>query len=189
MNLYITIPQNQLFSIGISNILSSNGFNLKTSRLIQGEGVFLIDDYQLVKRTYHPNQHLILAVNSLSAKTIYTITKAELNGCIENSDNLEHLLKTVEQNMQGKSYFSPKVLKMLFQKDLLELGDRMYSLTDREIEVISLITQGYSNLQIASSLEIGIRTVNAHKRKILVKTQLSSMEELIANAINYGIIS
>lgn len=188
MNLYLTLPQNQLLTIGLTNILTSNGFNPQPTPFVEGEGVFLLQEPQLAGRIYHPGQHLILVTHVVNLKTIYLITRFELNGCIENSDNPEHLLMTVRQNFDGKSYFSPQVLKMLFRNEILELGERMDHLTHREIEVITLTCAGMTNAEIAQKLNIGIRTVNAHKRKILLKTRLKSMEEVIGRAFDYEIL-
>lgn len=189
MELYITLPEPQIITIALCNILANSGFSFTLSRKIRGEGIFIIDESQIPHLKRQSGQLFILATREIRCQQVFTIIKTELSGCIEFCDTANHLLTTVRHVNSGKSYFAPKVLKMLLQKEIVEQGERMYSLTGREIEVVELTRQGMPNADIGLKLGIGIRTVNAHKRKILSKTQLQSMEELMARAHDYGIIS
>lgn len=52
-------------------------------------------------------------------------------------------------------------------------------LTDREIQVVKLIEKTYSNLQIATSLAISIRTVETHRKNIFRKTDCHNAISLV----------
>jgi ATP/maltotriose-dependent transcriptional regulator MalT len=58
-------------------------------------------------------------------------------------------------------------------------------LTDRELEVLGLIAQGWSNRQIAEYLQIEIRTVKYHTTNIYSKLGVKSRSEAIVWAWNY----
>lgn len=62
------------------------------------------------------------------------------------------------------------------------------TLSAREIEVLNLVAKEYSNEQIAEKLYISERTVEAHRRNILIKTKTKSIVGLIKYAISHGII-
>ncbi|OFY13921.1 MAG: hypothetical protein A2X11_09980 [Bacteroidetes bacterium GWE2_42_24] len=62
------------------------------------------------------------------------------------------------------------------------------SLSSREIEVLSLIAKEYNNEQIAETLFISERTVEAHRRNIFIKTKTKSIVGLIKYAISKGLI-
>ena len=56
-------------------------------------------------------------------------------------------------------------------------------LTDREIEVMSLIVQGYINKEIAERLNIGLATVITHRKNIMDKLGLRSVSALTIYAV------
>jgi DNA-binding NarL/FixJ family response regulator len=61
-------------------------------------------------------------------------------------------------------------------------------LSDREIEVMSLIAQGYINKEIADKLNIGLATVVTHRRNIMDKLGLKSVSALTIYAVTHGYV-
>ena len=61
-------------------------------------------------------------------------------------------------------------------------------LTDREIEVMSLIVQGYINKEIAEKLNIGLATVITHRKNIMDKLGLRSVSALTIYAVMHGYV-
>ncbi|MBO4485558.1 MAG: response regulator transcription factor [Prevotella sp.] len=61
-------------------------------------------------------------------------------------------------------------------------------LTDREIEVLALIAQGYINKQIADQLSIGLTTVITHRKNIMEKLGLKSVSALTIYAVMHGYV-
>ena len=61
-------------------------------------------------------------------------------------------------------------------------------LTDREIEVMSLIVQGYINKEIASQLNIGLATVITHRKNIMDKLGMKSVSALTIYAVMHGYV-
>lgn len=61
-------------------------------------------------------------------------------------------------------------------------------LTDREIEILLLIGQGFLSKEIADKLNISIYTVNNHRKNILAKLKVDNVIEAINIARNFGII-
>jgi len=61
-------------------------------------------------------------------------------------------------------------------------------LTEREIEVLRLITRGRINKEIAEELGIGLTTVITHRRNIMEKLRMRSLAELVLYAIRAGYI-
>ena len=61
-------------------------------------------------------------------------------------------------------------------------------LTDREIEVMSLIVQGYINKEIAERLSIGVATVNTHRKNIMDKLGMRSVSALTIYAVMHGYV-
>jgi len=65
---------------------------------------------------------------------------------------------------------------------------RPQSLSPRELEVLQLVTSGYSNAQIASALGVAGTTVDSHKERIKGKFGLDTLVECVARAVALGIV-
>ncbi len=104
------------------------------------------------------------------------------------------LIAAIRAVAEGRSFFSPKVSRIL-QEDYVEaLGrkdadDSYELLTDREREILQLVAEGKTNKEIASILNVSLYTVDTHRTHILQKLNLHSVPELILYAVRKGIIS
>jgi DNA-binding NarL/FixJ family response regulator len=104
------------------------------------------------------------------------------------------LIAAIQAVVQGRSYFSPKISRIL-QEDFVQLLGRRGAedsydlLTDREREVLQLVAEGKTNKEIANTLNLSLYTVDTHRTHILQKLNLHSVPELILYAVRKGIIS
>ena len=104
------------------------------------------------------------------------------------------LISAIRAVAEGRSYFSPKISRIL-QEDYVEaLGrkdadDSYELLTDREREILQLVAEGKTNKEIAGVLNVSLYTVDTHRTHILQKLNLHSVPELILYAVRKGIIS
>ena len=84
----------------------------------------------------------------------------------------------LEQHAHGHGQNLPSMPKVLQQKIL----------SDREIEVMSLIVQGFINKEIADKLNIGLSTVITHRKNIMDKLGLKSVSALTIYAVMHGYV-
>jgi two-component system response regulator NreC len=104
------------------------------------------------------------------------------------------LIAAIQAVAQGRSYFSPKISRIL-QEDFVQLlgrrgrDDSYDLLTEREREILQLIAEGKTNKEIAGHLNLSLYTVDTHRTHILQKLNLHSVPELILYAVRKGIIS
>ena len=87
-------------------------------------------------------------------------------------------LLALEQHAHGQGQNLPPMPKALQQRIL----------SDREIEVMSLIVQGFINKEIADKLNIGLSTVITHRKNIMDKLGLRSVSALTIYAITHGYV-
>ena len=87
-------------------------------------------------------------------------------------------LLMLEQHAHGHGQNLPPMPKVLQQKIL----------SDREIEVMSLIVQGFINKEIADKLNIGLSTVITHRKNIMDKLGLKSVSALPIYAVTHGYV-
>lgn len=62
------------------------------------------------------------------------------------------------------------------------------NITERELEVLDLLSRGYNSKAIAEQLSISPNTVEFHRRQLLKKTESRNIAELIGNAYRQGIL-
>ena len=104
------------------------------------------------------------------------------------------LVQAIHAVVEGKSFFSPAVSKVLLQDYMRKLRrsgaeDSYDLLSPREREVLQLVAEGKSNKEIASLLNLSVYTVETHRAKIMQKLNLKGVSELILYAVRKGIIS
>ena len=63
--------------------------------------------------------------------------------------------------------------------ELIELRERVETLTPRELEVLQLVVSGLLNKQIAAELGISEKTVNVHRSQVMQKMRADSLAELV----------
>jgi DNA-binding NarL/FixJ family response regulator len=106
----------------------------------------------------------------------------------------EHLLESAlsvfrELGMAPWVETAEAALQQSARKERQRAGARPGGLTDREIEVVQLVAKGYSDRQIGDELYVSPRTVNAHIRNILGKTECGNRTELSVWALEHGIFA
>ena len=104
------------------------------------------------------------------------------------------LVQAIHAVVEGKSFFSPAVSKILLQDYMRKLRrsgaeDSSDLLSPREREVLQLVVEGKSNKEVASLLNLSVYTVETHRAKIMQKLNLKGVPELILYAVRKGIIS
>jgi two-component system response regulator NreC len=104
------------------------------------------------------------------------------------------LIDAIHAVAEGKSFFSPKISRILQEDYVQALGrkgadDSYELLTDREREILQLVAEGKTNKEIANTLNLSLYTVDTHRTHILQKLNLHSVPEVIRYAVRKGIIS
>ena len=120
--------------------------------------------------------------------------KAGARGYLLKESPESDFLNAIRLVSEGKSFFSPKVSRMLVEDYVRQLQDREVEdsyelLTSREREVLQLIAEGKSNKDIAAILHLSVYTVETHRANILDKLNLHTVPELIVYAVRKGVIA
>jgi len=116
-------------------------------------------------------------------------------GLVRKEESRAVLLKAIEKVHRGEIWFDrtmmsdvlSNVLKQKNQKDADPDAAKIASLTDRELQVITLVSQGRKNKQIAEVLFISDTTVRHHLTSIFSKMGVSDRLELVIQAYKYGL--
>lgn len=116
--------------------------------------------------------------------------RAGAKGFVSKRAASTELIQAIKAVAQGGAYFSPHVAKLILDecRDTRKEGFTSEILTPREMEILKLIGEGYSDREIAEMLFLSPRTVETHKVKIMEKLNVKKKIELVKYAIKKGII-
>jgi DNA-binding NarL/FixJ family response regulator len=113
-------------------------------------------------------------------------------GYLPKSAASSELELAMDQVMRGEQYLSPTIA----QTDSLEptSGDQTRrpapaKLTPRQLEVLTLVTQGYSTKDIARTLRISVKTVETHRAQLMERLGIHDVAGLVRYAIRTGIVT
>jgi DNA-binding NarL/FixJ family response regulator len=106
-------------------------------------------------------------------------------GYVTKNSSKEEMLTAILEVSKGKKYICEEVKSILAQQELEKQNEfpGMNTLTEREIDIIQLIKEGLSSKEIASKLDITLKTVEVHRYNILKKLNLKNTAALV-NFIN-----
>jgi len=129
---------------------------------------------------------LILSMHS-DAQCVMRILKAGARGYVLKGASPEELVQAIERVEAGETVFSPEVARLALNQ-LVEgaAEEPAVELTAREREVLVQIADGLSNKEIATRLNLGVRTVETHRERIMHKLNIHSIAGLTKYAIGRG---
>ena len=132
---------------------------------------------------------LILTVHE-DAGLLQAAIQAGASGYIIKRAVESELVNAIQAVSRGDLYVHPAMTRALLAgTDALSPDDRVAveTPTPRELEVLRLIAQGYTNRQIAGKLTISVRTVESHRANLMDKLGLRSRVELVRYAVKHGL--
>lgn len=108
---------------------------------------------------------------------------AGANGYLLKDDAFHELLRAIYDVIDGKQYLSRRLAYRDFPT-----ASVTSLLSDREVEILKLISQGKTNRRISEELNISIKTVDTHRTRMMKKLKLHNAAELIRHAVEQGLI-
>lgn len=141
----------------------------------------------------HPKVKIIALSMHYDKQFVSEIFKAGVSGyLIKDSafDELEHAIHLV---MEGKTYINPQIASLVVESLMSHsapIQNKPFSLlTEREREVLQLISEGKSTKQIADDLNVSAKTIESHRRQVMGKLNIRNVAELTKYAIREGLTS
>ena len=144
---------------------------------------------EIIKKQYAKTK--VIAVSShAESKIISKAIKAGVNGYILKNTGKTELLKAIAQVYKGKNYYSEEVKEImddsLFNPKKVE--KQLVKLSNREQEILKLISEEKKTQEIATELFISPNTVEVHRKNLMRKIGTKNMVGLVKYAIQQGII-
>jgi DNA-binding NarL/FixJ family response regulator len=109
-------------------------------------------------------------------KLIDEVQRAGAHACLRKADVSRDLIRAITAVMKNRTFYAP------------ETPTSTHRLTTRQREIVELLVQGRTSAEVAASLGISTKTVEAHKNNIHLRTHCHTMAHLVRYAIRNGII-
>jgi len=136
-----------------------------------------------------PNARILMLTISDEEEDLYEAIKAGAAGYLLKEIPIDEVADAIRQVAAGQSLVSPSLASTLLTEfaNLAKKQDEPQvpspRLTDRELQVLTLVARGLNNRDIARELFISENTVKNHMRNILEKLHLHSRMEAVVYAV------
>lgn len=140
-------------------------------------------DIKIVVLTSHNDEQEVL--NSL---------RAGANAYCSKEINPKRLIQVVQSVLDGAAWFDPSISHIVLNAATKSQNvstfkpERNYNLTSRETQILKLITEGYSNIEIAKELFVSINTTKAHVASILQKLEVDDRLQAALKALKERLV-
>lgn len=161
-----------------------------------------IEATKLIKDKYSNIKVVILSSHEQEEDVIKSLRAGASAYCTKDVAP-EKLIDIAQSVLKGAAWFDPKVADYVLkaatgtpslpeqtepEADKENLPDSQINLTAREKQVLALISEGYSNSEIAKKLEVSVNTTKTHVCNILQKLSVNDRTQAAIKAIKYNII-
>jgi DNA-binding NarL/FixJ family response regulator len=146
-----------------------------------------LDATRQILRDAPATEVLVLTMHQ-SEELVRDVLHAGARGYVLKSDADENLINAVESLRQHTPFLTSTVTKFVLD-DYARHGDAARDehtpalLTSREREIVQLVAEGHSSKEVAATLGISVKTIDAHRSNIMRKLQLRSVSDLVRYAI------
>ncbi len=123
-------------------------------------------------------------------ESVFAAMRAGARGYLLKGAHQDAILRGIQAVANGEIIFAPEIARMVmdyFATPKPIVPQLFPELTEREVEVLTLVAQGYSNAQIAERLFLSSKTVRNHVSDIYHKLQVADRAQAIIYAIQHGV--
>lgn len=218
MKLPITIAiadSSPVFRYGLRNILDANADYNVIDEIESGEALeswlkvntpdllvmdclasgFSVDTVVACARL-SPHTKLLAITSSHSGQSIVNALRAGITSYVKKDCSMDEVLEAIDETSKGGTFFCGQILGAIKAENIdvsdLELADASCDpilLSEREIEVLTHISEGKTNVQIAEKLYLSNHTVNTHRKNIMQKLGVNNTASMVMYAVKSGFVS
>lgn len=135
----------------------------------------------IVALTMHAEEHYLRELFRIGAR-----------GYVLKRSTPSELISAIRAVYRGEDYVDPFMAGLMITpyvgRTVAQKNTRLALLTAREIEVCQLLAYGHTNPEVGEKLHISVRTVEAHRNKIMSKLDLDNRADLVHFALDNGLM-
>lgn len=151
-------------------------------------GFFCTEDIKVIYSLSSSTKVLVITTNQNQNDILKVLEYGVCNYILKLCDK-EELMGAIYATVRKEKFVCSKVIDAILNKHFpQEDSCEGISLSQREIEIVELISKGYTNSRIAEKLFLSVHTISTHRKNILKKIGVNKSSELVMYAIKTGII-
>ncbi|USK73955.1 response regulator transcription factor [Peribacillus frigoritolerans] len=136
-----------------------------------------------------PEAKIIIVTSFLDDEKVYPALEAGATSYMLKTSKASEIARAVRSTFQGQSVLEPEVTGKMMEKlrrpKITQLHDQ---LTNREMEILLLMTQGKTNQEIADELYIALKTAKVHVSNILSKLAVQDRTQAVIYAFKHSLV-
>ena len=140
-----------------------------------------------------PETRILILTAHESEQLVREVLSAGARGYVLKSDAGRILVRAVEALLEGQTFFTSKVARLVLEGYLRggpgsAASQPAHFLSARERQIVQLLAEGASNKDVARALGISVKTAETHRSNIMRKMQFESLSDLVRYAVRNKII-
>lgn len=149
---------------------------------------FRVDDLQTIE-TVCPGTRVLIITDIGDPTIVHRIVDTGAKGYLTKTCDEKEIVDAIYALLRGEQMYCHKVVNILIDGRTAEADNcEPAGLSEREVEIIRLIANGYTTRQIADTLYRSFHTITTHRKNIMKKLGINSTSELMVYAMNTGLI-
>lgn len=145
---------------------------------------------QLKKK--YPGIRTIVLTSNYDSELVFRLTELGADSFVLKGKSIENLVEIIRNLHQFGYYHSEEISKALVKgiqkRNQQALLTKTNSLSHREIEVMKLLCEQYTNREIAEILKLSPRTIDTYRENLFIKTGAKNIVGIVRYAINNHLI-
>lgn len=211
----IIADSNDIVRVGLRTILSSDKFTQIIGEATNSEDLeeqvknfetdIVLIDYtsagfaiDIIPRILakHKNIKFIAITPEQNANVVVDALRSGVMSYIKKDCDIPEILSSVKETGSGNKFFCGQILESI-QRAEVNVEDLDFDsftcepvlLSEREVEIITLIAEGYTNSQIADLLHLSPHTINTHRKNIMGKLGTKNTAGIVMYAVKTNLVS
>lgn len=149
-------------------------------------GAFSMDDVAFITRKY-PQTNVLVISNNQHKHDILTALQLGVKSYLLKECGEDEIFDALNATAKGEQFFCSQIVENILGGQVSSC-EGMY-LTEREVEIVKLVAEGHTTVQIAKMLCRSVHTINTHRKNILNKLGLNNPSELVLYAVKRGLVA
>lgn len=168
---------------------------LQPNVVVMDIGMPLLNGLEATAQIIRENEHIGVIILSMHMDESYIVRALDAGACgyllkDRADEDIERAIRTVAG---GRPFFSPSVAQALLEDYVRLMRERRVQdsfelLTERERQVLQLLSEGKSNKEAAVILELSPYTIETHRENLMQKLGLHNTAEIVLYAVRKGIV-
>jgi len=115
--------------------------------------------------------------------------RAGATGYITKTANVDELLSAIRKVFAGQPYITPEIAQKMAIRQVSDAAKSPFAqLSERELQVMWMVTHGYSVTEVAEKLMLSAKTINTYRYRLFDKLKIKNDVELTHLALRYGMV-